>query len=328
MPDLGVFGGGRADFTQPGGMAAVEDRAVGHGGHEIGKRRDHNDEHKDDRSRTVKQVRPDGVEHAGQAPTALAPQPDDEHGEEASKDDEMEPSEGIPKVEHRFPAVRHKEDEPGQYEAGEEEHLTGLFRADVAEGTGQPVHGERQADGDDGGPKHDHPSAHLGAEQGQQGQRHEEEGPGSGAEHKHEPKQSENGDGLPRVEIDHDFGQRQILDLDDGLGHGWEDQRIGRARRHGVPRAFEIALYVVEHRVQHAQVDEQGYGQQPERRQHGGAVELRHELAFTPHDGDEQGQGEDGPGGAPKCGQGIGQPREQGRTAFARTGQQERHAAE
>ena len=118
VPDLGVFGGGRADFTQPGGMAAVEDRAVGHGGHEIGKRRDHNDEHKDDRSRTVEQVRPDGVEHAGQAPTALAPQPDDEHGEEASKDDEMEPSEGIPKVEHRFPAIRHKEDEPGQYEAG------------------------------------------------------------------------------------------------------------------------------------------------------------------------------------------------------------------
>ena len=81
----------------------------------------------------------------------------------------------------------------GQYEAGEEEHLTGLFRADVAEGTGQPVHGERQADGDDGAPNMTirPPILVLSRASRASGTRKR---PRIGAEHKHEPKQSEDGD--------------------------------------------------------------------------------------------------------------------------------------
>ena len=93
VPDHGVFGGGLAEFAQSGGVAAVEDGAVGHGGYEIRKRRDHDGEHEDDRRRAVEQVRPDHVKRAGQAPAPLTPEPDDEHGEKAPHDYEMEPSE-------------------------------------------------------------------------------------------------------------------------------------------------------------------------------------------------------------------------------------------
>ena len=130
------------------------------------------------------------------------------------------------------------------------------------------------------------------------------------------------------MEINQDFGQCEILDLDDRLGYGREDQRIGRARSHGIPGALEVALHMVEHRAQHAQIDKQRCRHQPECRQYGGAVELRHELAFAAHDGDEKREREHRSRGASERGQGIGEPCEQGRAAFARAGQQKRHAAD
>ena len=91
------------------------------------------------------------------------------------------------------------------------------------------------------------------------------------------------------MEIQRHFRQGKILNLNDGLSDGRENQRVVRSReRHGA--RLQVCLDMVVHRYDHITVKNQRDGQRPQRPQHGGPPE----EAGSP---EEAPQGEDASSG-------------------------------
>ena len=190
----------------------------------------------------------------------------------------------------------------------------------------QPVERQREAKGHCRRAEHDHSSAHLCAQQRQSKERKKKKRAGSHTGDQAKANRPNNGQGRPRVEIQRHFRQGKILNLNDGLSDGRENQRVVRSReRHGA--RLQVCLDMVVHRYDHITVKNQRDGQRPQRPQHGGPPEEDDETLFRPCGGDKQHQREKKTARTAKRGQDIGQTSRQSSSTFTRTGGEQGHAS-